>query len=211
MTLQRAVSVSQLMKTTLKGLPFEGDWLASFGKPEITGSWLIWGNSGNGKTRFALQLAKYLTSFCKNVAYDSLEEGVSLSFRNAVSDCGMQECSRRFILLDKEPVPDLIERLEKHKSPDIIIIDTLQYTGLNYADYKILRDRFRNKLFILLSHADGRHPAGRVARSIRYDAFVKIWVEGYRAFPVSRYGGGEPYTIWEEGAENYIHSNNNQQ
>lgn len=207
----RAVSMAQLMKTTLKGLPFEGVWLASLGKPELTGSWLIWGNSGNGKTRFALQVAKYLTTFNKKVAYDSLEEGVSLSMKKSLIDCNMQEVARRFLLLDKEPIPDLVARLEKQKSPDIVIIDTIQYTGLNYTEYKNLRDRFRNKLFILISHADGRYPAGRVARSIRYDASVKIWVGGYRAFPVSRYGGGEPYTIWEEGAENYIHSKTDQQ
>lgn len=198
--------MAQLMNTNLKGLPFEGQWLKTIGKPEITGSWLTWGNAGNGKTRFALQLSKYLTSFGKLVAYDSLEEGVSLSLRNACSECGMHEVSRRFLLLDKEPIPYLIERLKHRRSPDVIVIDSIQYTGLNYIEYKKLRDLFRYKLFILISHADGKLPEGRVAKAIRFDAFVKIWIEGYKAFPVSRYGGGEPYVIWGEGAENYVHA-----
>jgi hypothetical protein len=74
---------------------------------------------------------------------------------------------------------------------------------MTYNDYKTLRSLFPQKLFILISHAEGKNPAGRVAKSIKYDAFVKIWVEGYRAFAVSRYGGGEPYTIWDEGADEY--------
>jgi hypothetical protein len=76
---------------------------------------------------------------------------------------------------------------------------------MNYSDYKKLRDNFRGKLFILVSHAEGKLPEGRVAKNIRFDAMVKIWVEGYMAWPVSRYGGGEPYIIWEEGAEKCLH------
>jgi len=211
MAYKRAISIGQLYRTSIRSLDFEGEWFAAVGSPEPTGSWLIWGNSGNGKTRFALQLAKYLTTFGRKVAYDSLEEGVSLSLRNAIEDCNMQEVSRRFSLLDKEPISELTDRLSKKKSPDVIIIDSIQYTGLTYADYKMLKDRFRTKLFILISHAEGSQPSGRVARSIRFDANVKIWVEGFQAFAASRYGGGEPYMIWEEGAFKLTHPNIDQQ
>jgi hypothetical protein len=205
MSYKRAISIRQLYRTSLRSLDFQGEWLDAIGCPEPSGCWLIWGNSGNGKTRFALQLAKYLTTFGRKVAYDSLEEGVSLSLRNAIEDCNMQEVSRRFTLLDKEPVTDLIDRLNRKKSPDVVIIDSIQYTGLTYADYKSLRDRFRTKLFILVSHAEGSQPSGRVARSIRFDANVKIWIEGFQAFAASRYGGGEPYMIWNEGAFKLTH------
>jgi hypothetical protein len=192
MTVNRSISIDQLYRTNIRSLEFEHEWLNAIGRPETSGCWIIWGNSGNGKTRFALQLAKYLTTFGRRVAYNSLEEGVSLSLRNAIEDCNMQEVARRFVLLDKEPVPELIERLAKQKSPDVIFIDSIQYTGLNYADYKLLKDRFRHKLFVMVSHAEGSQPAGRVARSIRFDAGVKIWVEGFQAYTTSRYGGGEP-------------------
>ena len=201
--MNRAVSVSQLMATNHNPMEFEGDWFNLIGKAQKTGTWLIWGNSGNGKTRFALQLAKYLCQFGR-VAYDSLEEGASLSMKKAFIETGMQDVKRRIVLLDKEPIPELTERLEKRKSPDIIILDTVQYSGMNYKQYQLLVDRFRNKLFILLSHAEGKHPAGRVAKSIRYDASAKINIEGYKAFVTSRYGGnGEPYVIWEKGANEY--------
>jgi hypothetical protein len=200
--LNRAVSVTELMTTRHRCMEFEGKWLDSFGKPELTGSWLIWGNSGNGKTRFALQLCKYLTNFGR-VAYNSLEEGAGRSMQAAFSEVGMDDVKRRIVLLDQEPISELIERLKRRKSPDIIAIDSIQYTGMNYADYKALRNGFRGKLFLLISHAAGTQPAGRVATSIRFDAFVKVRVEGYRAFPVSRYGGGDPFTIWDEGAFQY--------
>ena len=78
-----------------------------------------------------------------------------------------------------------------------------QLPGMSYKEYQDLRDSFPNKLFVFISHADGRNPKGDVGKSVRYDANVKIYVEGYKAFPQSRYGGGKAFTIWQEGAERY--------
>ena len=180
-------------------MDFEGDFLESIGQPELTGSWIIWGDSANGKTRFALQLAKYLCNFC-HVIYDSLEEGLSLSMQRAIEDVGFSDCKRNFVLLDQEGVTELDERLSRQRSAPVVIIDSLQYTGLNYTEYKKLREKYRNKLFIFISHADGKEPRGNVAKSVKYDAFVKIYVSGYMAYAQSRYGGGKPYVIWEKGA-----------
>ena len=200
--INRARTYSDLMRQKGSVLDFQGEWLRSIGRPEIMGSWLIWGNSTNGKTRFALQLCKYLATFCR-VAYNSLEEGDSKSIREAIRDVGMAEVKNNFLLLDQEPIDELKIRLRARKSPDVVFIDSWQYTGLNYSQYRVLRSEFKNKLFVLISHAEGKNPEGRTAKSIRYDSFVKIWIEGYRAFPASRYGGNEPYTIWDKGAEDY--------
>lgn len=194
----RAASLDQVLRTRFKVLPFEGEWKDAIGCPELTGSWIIWGNSGNGKTRFALQLCKYLCQFGR-VAYDSLEEGVSVSLVKAIKETHMMEARKKFVVLDKEPIDQLTERLEKPKSPDIVCVDSLQYTGMSYEQYKALKERFPKKLFIWISHADGTLPEGRVAKKVRFDSNVKVFVQAYRAEPVSRYGGGKPYIIWEEG------------
>lgn len=194
----RAASLDQVLRTRFKVLPFEGEWKDAIGCPELTGSWIVWGNSGNGKTRFALQLCKYLCQFGR-VAYDSLEEGVSVSLVKAIKETHMMEVRRKFVVLDKEPIDQLTERLERPKSPDIVCVDSLQYTGMSYDQYKALKERFPKKLFIWISHADGTLPEGRVAKKVRFDSNVKVFVQAYRAEPVSRYGGGKPYIIWEEG------------
>jgi hypothetical protein len=202
---KRAISVNDLLNRKFKGLEFEGEWLESFGQPEITGTWLIWGNSGNGKTRFALQLAKYLSGFCK-VVYNSLEEGMSMSLQRAVEQVDFRKCKNNVMILDKEHIDDLIKRLAKPRSAEVVIIDSLQYTGMTYREYKTIKDRFRNKLFVFVSHAEGKMPEGRVARSVRFDANVKIWIEDYKAYPVSRYGGGKPYVIWDNEYESLIYN-----
>lgn len=201
----RALSYKNIEDYKPVELEFTGKWEASFGRPEVKGSWLVWGNSGHGKTRFTLQLCKYLCQFGK-VVYNSLEEGLSKSMQNAIIQVGMKETGRRFIFLDMESLADLERRLEKRKSPDVVIIDSLQYFRMTQKDYDRFKKKFPNKLFVFISHAKGKEPKGSIAESIRYDAFVKVWIEGYTAFPVSRYvknGESEPFTIWIQGADDY--------
>lgn len=198
----RAISVNDLLNKKRRILEFEGAWRDSLGRPELKGSWIVWGPSGSGKTRFTLQLCKYLAGFGR-VAYNSLEEMDGESLARAFEQVGMQEVSKRLVLLPGESLAEQIERLKRPKSPEIIVNDSLQYLGITYSEYKELRAMFPRKLFIFISHAKGQDPATSVAQKIRYDAMIKIRVEGFKAFPSTRYGGGKPFTIWESGAADY--------
>jgi len=204
--MSRAVSITQLYAKKRKILPFDGEYAASFGMPELKGTWLIWSKSGSGKSTFVLKLCKYLTKF-KRVAYNSMEEGDSESFRLSCKRVGMESCKRKFILLNNEPIAEMKERLRKHKAPEIIVIDSIQYSQISYKEYTAMLTEFPNVLFLIISHSEGKEPDGKVAKKIRFDAMIKIFIEGYMAFPVSRYGGNEPFTIWKEGAEKYHGSN----
>ncbi len=203
-TNKRALSVNQIYSKKYKLFDFEGEWLDAFGTPERCGIWFIWGGSGNGKTTFTLQLAKYLANFGR-VAYNSLEEGASHTMQEAFVKVGMKEVARKVILIEGESLEQMQERLDKHRSPDTYIIDSIQYAGLTYKDYIRIKEANRRKLIVLISHADGKQPAGRPAKRIMFDASLKIWVEGYRAISKGRYIGenGGIYTIWDEGAYRY--------
>jgi len=202
--MRRAATSMQVLETKFDELPFDGIWKELFGEPELSGCWIVWGESANGKTAFVLQLARYLTTYVR-VAIDSIEEGISKSLRDAIEREKMAECQGRFLILDKEPIEELEERIAKHKSPAVYIIDSIQYTGLNKLTAKNLVDRYPSKLFIFTSHASGKYPEGRTANAIRYHANVKIRIEGFRAFVQSRYGGDKErfYEIYQEGAQRY--------
>lgn len=199
---KRAYSVKNVMDAKFRMLPFDGEWLSAVGTPELTGSWMIYGAPKNGKTTFAMMLAKYLTRFGR-VAYDSVEEGLSQTIKMAMERVGMEEVGHRLILLDKEGVDELAERLARRKSPGIVVIDSVQFLGLNFSQYKRLKEQFPDKLFVYISHVDGRKPEGSTAQSIWRDANVYFNVEGYRAFPVGRYGGGKYIDVWPEQAAEY--------
>lgn len=200
--MKRAYSVRNVADARFNTLRLDGQWESAIGTPELTGSWFIYGAPKNGKTTFALQLAKYLTGFGR-VAYDSVEEGLSLTMQMAMRRVGMEEVGSRLVLLEKEDVTELAERLKRHKSPDIVIIDSVQFLDLKWSEYKRLKEAFPAKLFIYISHIDGKQPDGNTARRIWRDANVYFNIEGFRAFPVSRYGGGEPIDIYPERAREY--------
>lgn len=199
----RALSTAALLSKKYKLFEFTGEWFWAFSKPEKVGVWFVWGNSGNGKTTFLLKLIKYLARFGK-VAYNSLEESSAHTMQEAFIRVGMAEVGSNVILLERESMADLSVRLDKRKSPDIVVIDSFQYAEITYKEYKRFKERHSNKLIIFVSHADGKKPAGRTANSVMYDASLKIWVEGYRAFSKGRYIGSKGnYTIWPLGAERY--------
>ncbi len=207
----RAISNQNVLAARFETVEFAGEWLASFGRPELRGTWIIWGGSGSGKTTFTLMLCKYLANFGR-VAYDSLEQGLSLSLQKAWERVGMGEAGNSVILLNKEELPELRARLNKRKSPEIIIIDSVQYLdGFNWASFKKLKREYPDKLFIFISQADraGKDPDGKLAGKIRYDAEIKIKVEGFKAFVTTRYEdaergeGGADFIIWEQGAAEY--------
>jgi len=201
--LKRALSPVEVINLRKKTLQFTGAWYDAFGIPEAQGVWFIWGNSGNGKSSFVMQLCKELTKFGK-VLYNSLEEGACLTMQNTLRRFQMQEVNRRFLLLDCESIEELNKRLEKRKSADFIVIDSYQYTQMTYRAYLKFKDANKGKLLIFVSHADGSIPAGRSAKSVMYDATLKIWIEGYRALSKGRFIGNTGiYTIWEEGARRY--------
>ncbi|KGO88413.1 hypothetical protein Q765_00420 [Flavobacterium rivuli WB 3.3-2 = DSM 21788] len=202
MEINRALSVDQILNKKFIELELPDEWAASLGEPEASGIWIIWGNPANGKSRFSMMLAKCLAQMGR-VAYNSLEEGARKSFQNNVKACRMHEVKKNFIVLNREPVEALRERLSKKQAPRFVFIDSLQYTELTKKQYIALKEEFTNVLFIFISHAEGKEPKGALASFIRYDADIKIRVEGYRAFPASRMGGGEPYTIWPEAAAKY--------
>ncbi|WP_300681678.1 hypothetical protein [uncultured Rikenella sp.] len=195
----RAVNIGQLLTMRFPRIPLEGRWRELLGQPELRGSILIWGDSAQGKTSFALQLAKELSKY-ESVLYDSLEEGISESIRAACVREGMVEVGSRVLLLDNEPIAELTERLARPKSRNVVIVDSLQYTGMTFEAYKELLERFPKKLFVFVSHADGREPAGRIATQVKFNANIKIRVSGFTAYAISRYGGGMPYTISDEMA-----------
>lgn len=200
---RNAKGVREVLSMKFDTFPFSGAWYDAFGTPERRGIWIIWGNTGSGKTSFVMQLCKELCKYGR-VAYDSLEEGACLTMQNSLKRFNMQEVSGKFLLLDVEPIDQLCLRMKRQKSPDFVVIDSLQYTQLTYAQFIKIKEAYRNKLIIFISHASGTNPDGRVAKKVAFDAALKIYVEGKRAFSKGRFiGPVGHFDVWPEEAAAY--------
>lgn len=200
----RAYSINEILNKKYKLLDFRGAWFDAFGKPEARGVWFVYGNSSNGKGSFLYQLSMELSRNGR-VAINEMEEGSAKTVQDTLSRHRMEDYAGKILIIDNEPMEELAKRLRRHKSPEFIIINSFQYTQLNYRQYIEFKEEFRsNKLIIFSSHADGKQPAGRAAKSVMYDADMKIWVEGYRAISKGRYIGEKGYfDVWPEKALRY--------
>ncbi len=199
----RSLTAKEILNIRHKTITFEGEWGKCIGTMDRSGVVLFWGNSGNGKSSAVVSFCKELTKFGK-VLYVSLEEGYSLSFQNTLKRFDMYSCGSKFQVLDHATAEELIERLQKPRSADFVIVDSFQYMGMSYKDYLQFKQALPNKMLVFVSHADGRQPSGRAAKAVKYDAMQKIWVEGHVAFTNGRFiGSTGQAVIWKQGAWNY--------
>lgn len=201
--LRRAKSINDIYVREREILPFEGDWKAHIGCPEIRGTWFIYGHSGNGKTSYVVQMVRMLTKFgaCWYLGH---EEGDAESFKEALKRVGMEAVRKQFKLLD-DNYEEIMLRITRRNRPRFLFVDSLQAMMLTKKEYMELEKRCTDKgiQLIIIGHAEGKKPEGRLGKHIEYMAFVKIWVQGFKAFPKSRYGGTEPFIIYAKRAAEY--------
>ncbi|MCS3376820.1 ATP-binding protein [Bacteroides xylanisolvens] len=108
-------------------IDFDGEWYLAFGRPEKSGCWIIYGKSGQGKSSFALQLARKFDEMGLRVLYLTLEMGACDDFVNSVLSVGIHSKTNNIIYSDEATITELDEYLSKQRSPDVIMIDSIQY------------------------------------------------------------------------------------
>ena len=204
---KRAYSPKEVQAMKIPSFPFEGAWEAAFGHPDRSGTWIIWGESGNGKSSFVMHLGKELCKYGL-VLYLSYEEGVNQSFQRRMDYLKMDEVQGRFRVVTDDTYEELVARLRKPKSPKFVIVDSFQVSEWTYAQALELIRRFRRKCFIFISQEKKSAPMGSDAIRLRYICDMKVRVMGYKAYCQGRAIGeaGSYYVVWKEGL---IQTNNN--
>ena len=177
----------------------------ALGKIEEGFDIFIYGGSGDGKSSFAAQLLKELSPLGKKL-HILYEEGFSSSVRMNIERNGLQELEQ-YQLMDNCNYDDIMYLLSRKNAPKIIVIDSFQYARFTKLQWLSLKDKYvkgkKKKIFIVISHADGKKPRGSVAIDALYDAQIKVFVKGKIAFIKSRYEGKQNFVIYEKGAKEY--------
>ena len=74
----------------------------------------------------------------------------------------MHEVGTRVIVLHKEQIKELRERLQKRKSPNVIVIDSITaLIGFTRAVFIELINEFPDKLFIFIAHEEKQQTLSR--------------------------------------------------
>lgn len=190
---KKSVAIVQVMHQALS---------EAIGKAERKGCWIIYGVEKNGKTWFTLLLAKALATFEK-VSYVSAEEGLDKSFTDAVKRAGITTADK--ILWDEYlSVDEIIEKFQKQRSPNIIIIDNLSMYSDELKPSEIkkkLMNALPNKLIIFVAHEERKEAYPAIARMAKKMAKVIFHISGLKVFIISRFSPGGELTIDESKAE----------
>lgn len=198
---QRAYSYSDIEKRNFKSIQvLDQDLKKHLGEPQLGNShWLVYGESGDGKTSYVLQIVKEL---CKNhkVHYNTVEEGMKKSFKLALKRENMKSVTG--FNYQQEKLPSLKARLERTRQPKIVVIDSVQYffRGLQSKHYFDFIDQFKDTTFIWISAAEGKKPEGKIANDIYYDADIVINVKDFQAIvKKNRFEAYESRVIYQAG------------
>jgi hypothetical protein len=204
----KRLNVLQLMQK--KYTPVEGlspEIKASIGDLEDTFPAIIYGGSGNGKTNFVIKLLLELKSL-GDILYISYEEAHGKTIQDLIIRHNLAEKLPNLRFSDGETKEELFNLLKRKQSPKIIVIDSWQFSGLTSADFEKMFKHFlfgksigRRKIFLVISHIKGKEPDGSSAMNVKRLSHIKMYVEKYVMFPISRFGGNKPFVIWEEGAK----------
>lgn len=178
-----------------------GAWKLHLGKPEKNFQMLVYGNSGNGKTDYAIKLAKELAKLGVKVYYNSFEEGISCTLQEAVTRNELIDVNGKIIFGNKESIDEMIDRLSKKNSACVVILDSRDYMNMTTEQYKKLVSRFPKKAFVTLCWESGGKPKSQYAKDIKYMCDIKVRVFQFKAYPRCRYGGNETFLIWNKQAK----------
>jgi predicted ATP-dependent serine protease len=188
-----------LEKHTGQTVQLSGVLAEAVGAAECRGCWLIYGAEKNGKTWFALTLAKEIARF-ERVGFVSAEEGLDKSFRDACQRAGITAADR--MLWDEYlSVDEIVEKYRRPRTPNIVFIDNLTM----YSDElkpselkKKLMDALPKKLIIFVAHEERKEAYPALARMAKKVAKVIIHIQGLKAFIISRFGPGGELSVDEQ-------------
>ncbi len=201
--LKRAWTPRDILNKEYQLLEWAGAWVDAFARPEAKGLWFIWGESGAGKGSFILILLIELSRYFKVIVND-LEEGDAHTVRKAFERYGVSKVKTGRLFWVDEDMETFSYRMSKHKSPHVMVINSFQYTRMSFNKFYEFKKKHKNKLIIVISQAEGKHPMGLAAKRVKYDAALKIFIEGFLAVSKGRYIGKKgTFPIWDEGMKDY--------
>ncbi|MBK5719765.1 ATP-dependent serine protease [Dysgonomonas sp. Marseille-P4677] len=204
-TRQRATSITNFLSMTFDVIEFTGEWLLAFGRPEKGGIWYVGGRPTNGKTSFVVQLIKALALLGMRVRFYNFEEQQSRTMQDTIRRVGLEEVAKNIVMINSLiGYKELKEEITNTRN-DVIVIDTIQKSGISAKQVEELRELFPNKLIIFVCHVlpnglPDKQPATQVYR----EASLKIFCDRHRAISQGRYFGELGYfNIWKEKADEY--------
>ncbi len=201
--LKKLLTVANIQNQTVQRLQWMGKWLEAFGRPQDRGVWFVWGGSGSGKSTFVMMLAKAMAELQFKTYYNLLEEETDdTDYIDRTELLQMNEVESNFYTQSYN-YKELMEYLKKRNPPKVVVVDSIVYLTKDWEDYLALKRLCIKKgiILIIVGHAEGKNPRSEFEKSIRFDAKMKIFVDGFLAVCQGRTIGsnGGRFIVYQKG------------
>lgn len=191
------IGIMAMLQKQYHSMELPEEWEAALGQISDPFRWLVFGLPKNGKTTFLLKFCQAMSLRYK-VYYNSSEEGDSKTLQSAIIRAGFTEAnSGKFILGDRDTLPEMIEKLRKNKAK-IVVIDSRDYMKLSTDQYKKLVTLFPKKSFIIVCWEQSGKPLGKYAKDIEFMVDMVTHVSDHIATTNGRFGAQLKYDVWKE-------------
>lgn len=140
----KILSAKNMASQQIPILDFRGKWLDFIGQPQTNFFLVVHGMSGEGKTHFTIQMAKYLAEKFGNVLYVSGEEGFAPTMQKKIQDMGAMV--PKLFVGDFRSGEELLK--EVPNKYHFIIIDSTNNMDIQPEQMKAIRQRFKESGFI---------------------------------------------------------------
>lgn len=181
---KNVISLKDLQKARFKTLQFTGNWKELMGTPEERFSVMIYGQSGQGKSTFAINFADYLANNFGTVLFNSAEEGISLTLQDKLKNLKTNDL---FISHHKD-----FNSMKKHLKTStckFVVLDSVNHMNLTPENVEELRNMDKTRGFISI-HQVTKTGAFKGDNKFLHNCDVEIVVDNYTpTSKKSRYRG----------------------
>lgn len=142
---KETMSLHELQLKQFKTLDFTGEWKKLIGTPEQNFALMIYGQAGNGKSTFAVNLSEYLANNFGYVLYNSAEEGVSLSLQDKLKKLNTDQ-----LRVSSFKDFDSIKRHLKASLSKFVVLDSVNHMSLTADQVEELKRMDPTRGFITI-------------------------------------------------------------
>ena len=170
-------------------------WLKHLG--DIPSRFLMYvdGDGGHGKTEYIMQASKMFAMHMGKVKINNVEQGKHVQIKQSLIRNNMSEIQPgKWLYKSIHSFEAYKKELSRHNSGRIQIIDSISYFPLSTGQVQELIESYPKKSFIFVAykaHFNQNKPIAHLCD-------IKVRVERFIATPSGRFGGNEPYIIWDK-------------
>lgn len=143
----KITSMQNIAEMKFKLLNFQGKWKDFFGLPQTNFFCVVHGMSGEGKSHFSMQFAKYLAENFGKVLFVSGEEGFAPTFQQKIKLLGAD--IPNLYAGDIRTGNELLKEVPNNKF-HFIVVDSLNNMGIDPEIMRKIRNKFKDSAIIAI-------------------------------------------------------------